>query len=165
MQDLLNGGVTEIADPALIAIRPRVPRASALRPGMVLRSWIGGRGRWYIAALEDKPRLAAAVELVLRNEEGIESAYANPLTGQILIHCGPDLPPERIEVLIQRALEFGPMSREEFSALRSKPAKSSFFKHAVAAEIGCSALHLALFGFCPITLAAAGVLLLVHRHQ
>ena len=86
---------------------------------MVLRSQVRGRQRWYVDALEDNPRLAAAVELVLRSEEGIHGASVNPLTGRVLVHHDPDLLPEFIEALIHRAIEFGPMSREEFSALRS----------------------------------------------
>ncbi len=46
---------------------------------LVLCSQVPGRERWYVNALEDNPRLAAAVELVLRSEEGILDAHANPL--------------------------------------------------------------------------------------
>jgi hypothetical protein len=132
---------------------------------MVLCSQVRGRERWYVDALEDNPRLAAAVELVLRGEEGILDAHANPLTGRILVHYRPDLLSESIETLIQRALEFGPMSRTEFSAFRPKAPDVLPFRHLLAAEIGCSALKFILLGGgCPLALGAAGLLLLVRRY-
>lgn len=130
---------------------------------MVLRSQVRGRQRWYVDVLEDNPRLAAAVELVLRSEEGIRCASANPLTGRVLVHHDPDLLPEFIEALIHRAIEFGPMSREEFSALRPNDNHGFGANHLIAAEIGCSIIKIFLLGgSCPIGLAAAGVLLLFH---
>ena len=135
------------------------------QPRMVLRSEVRGRERWYVDALEDNPRLAAAVELVLRSEKGIDGASANPLTGRVLVHYSPDLLSESIEALIHRAIEFGPMSREEFSALRAYQHDSFGAKHLIAAEVGCSAVKLFLLGgCCPLALAAAGLLLLYHRH-
>ena len=115
--------------------------------------------------LEDNPRLAAAVELLLKSEEGILDAHANPLTGRVLVHYRPNLFSESIEALIHRALEFGPMSREEFSSLRSKEPDTLSFGHLLAAEIGCSAIKMLLLGgFCPLVLGAAGLLFFVHRH-
>jgi hypothetical protein len=132
---------------------------------MVLCSQVPGRERWYVDALEDNPRLAAAVELVLRGQEGIQDAYANPLTGRVLVHFRPNLLSESIEALIHRALEFGPMSREEFSNLRSKEPDTLSFRHLLVAEIGCSAIKMLLLGgFCPLVLGAAGLLFFVHRH-
>jgi hypothetical protein len=135
------------------------------QPALVLCSHVPGRERWYVDALEDNPRLAAAVESVLRSEEGILNAHANPLTGRVLVHYRPDLLSEAIEALIHRALEFGPMSREEFSSLRSKEPGTLPFRHLLAAEIGCSAIKMLLLGgFCPLALGAAGLLFFVHRH-
>jgi len=133
---------------------------------LVLRSQVCGRERWYVDALENNPRLAATVALVLRSEEGIEDASANPLTGRVLVHYNPDLVSESVEGLIRRAIEFGPMSREEFSSFQSE--QSHFFsaKHLIAAELGCSTIKLFLLGgCCPLGLAAAGVLLLCYRLQ
>jgi hypothetical protein len=144
--------------------RPEFLKASVRDPAITLRSRVRGRGRWYIDALEDNPRLAATVELILQGEEGIERAEANPLTGRVLVHFRPGLDFEWIEQLIHRALEFGPMSREEFSTLRSRPLESFSLKHVLTAEIGCTALKMALFGgCCPAALAAAGLLFLLHR--
>ena len=38
------------------------------------------RERWHIETLKDRPRLAAALDLVLGSEEGAERVKANPLT-------------------------------------------------------------------------------------
>jgi ATP-binding cassette subfamily B protein len=131
---------------------------------MVLRSRISGRERWYVDALEDRPRLAAAVELVLRSEESIEEVRANPLTGRVLVRYRPDSVSESVETLLGRAIEAGPMSAEEFAALRSERPRSSFSKQLVTAEIACCLSHMVVFGgLCPIGLAATGVLLLLHR--
>jgi hypothetical protein len=146
--------------------RSALPKAVVDPSGIVLRSRVPGRGRWYVKAIEDSPRLAATVELILRGEEGIESAEASPLTGSLLVHFRPDLAFEWTEALIHRALDFGPMSREEFSALRPRLPETFSVRHLLAAEIGCSAFKLALFsGCCPALLAAAGVLFLLHRRR
>ena len=135
-----------------------------LRPAMVLCSRVPGRDRWYVDVLEDRPRLAAAVELVLRSEEGILDARANPLTGRVLVHYQPHVLSESVESLIHRALEFGPMSLEEFRSLRTDRRSPAPLRHLLAAEIGCTALKLILVGgCCPLALSAAGLLLLIHR--
>jgi Heavy metal associated domain 2 len=162
IQEIIN--TTRLAPPT--GRRPELPKASVHPPRSVLRSRVPGRGRWHVKALEDSPRLAATVELILRREDGIESAEANPLTGSILVRFQPEIEFEWVEAVIQRALEFGPMSREEFSELRPKPAEFFSLRHLLAAEIGCSAFKMALFsGCCPAVLAAAGVLFLLHRRS
>jgi hypothetical protein len=134
---------------------------------MVLCSRVPGRERWYVDALEDNPRLAAAVEVVLRSEEGILDARANPLTGRVMVRYQPDLLSESIEAMIHRAVEFGPMSEAEFASFRSNkkaPAHLSF-RHLLAAEIGCSVINMIVLGeFCPFVLGAVGLHLLMHRH-
>jgi len=120
-----------------------------------------------VDALEDNPRLAAAVEVVLRSEEGILDARANPLTGRVVVRYQTGLTSESIEALIHRAVEFGPMSESEFAGFRSKaPAPASLsFRHLLAAELACSAINLILLGeFCPFVLGAAGLHFLLHRH-
>lgn len=144
---------------------PQLERDPAGRqPGMVLCSRRSGRERWYVDVLEDNPRLAATVETVLRTETGIKRVHANPLTGRVLVHFQPDLLSESIEILVKRAVEFGPMSQEEFSTLHSAPAHPSLGRDLIAAEIGCSVLKMILFGgCCPAALAAAGLLVILHR--
>jgi hypothetical protein len=141
-------------------------KSSARKPRMVLRSQVHGRERWYVDILEDNPRLAAAVELVLRTEEGIEEASANPLTGRVLVSYQPHLISQSVETSIQRAIGFGPMTGDEFAALRVE--KHDFFsaKHLVAAEIACFAIKTLLIGgCCPLGLTAAGALLLGSRRH
>ena len=87
---------------------------------MVLCSRTAGRERWHIHELENRPRLAASLELVLGSEEGVECVEANPLTGRVLVHYRPELISELVEELIPRAMEFGPMTPQEYPA-RPKP--------------------------------------------
>ena len=170
MLDLVFSAIretSEVSEPANKCPEPSA-KSGTREPRMVRRSRVRGRQRRYVDVLEDNPRLAAAVELVLLSEEGIHGASVNPLTGRILVHHDPDLLPEFIEALIHRAIEFGPMSREEFSALRPHGNHGvgkhfSGYGHLIAAEIGCSIIKIFLLGGgCQIGLAAAGVLLLFH---
>ena len=133
---------------------------------MVLRSQVPGRERWYVDALEDNPRLAATVEVVLKSEEGIFDARANPLTGRVMVRYRRDSFAGSVEALIHRAVEFGPMSEAEFSSFRSKKAPAGpSFHHLLAAEIACCAINMVLLGeFCPFVLGAVGLHLLMHRH-
>lgn len=141
-------------------------KPAAVQPKMVLRSRVPGRERWYVDAVEDNPRLAAAVDLVLRSEEGIEEVLANPLTGRVLVRYQPGSVSESIQTLLCRAIAAGPMSVEEFAAFRHEQPRGSFSKHLLTTEIACSLSHMLLFGgFCPIGLAATGVLLLLHRNS
>jgi len=141
-------------------------RFTTARPKLVLRSQVRGRERWYANALEDNPRLAAAVELVLRSDEGIDEVHANPLTGRVLVRYRPSAISAPVETLIRRAIEGGPMSREEFAVRRSGQPQGSFSKQLLTTEIFCSLSHMLLFGgFCPLGLAATGVLLLLHRRS
>ena len=161
MQNTLATGMLQTAE----GMRP-TNRDVGLRPKMVLYSQVPGRERWYVQALEDNPRLAATVEAVLKSEEGILDARANPLTGRVLVKYQRGLFSESTDALINSALEFGPMSEAEFAVLRSKKAPSSHsFRHLLAAELGCCAINLILLGeFCPFVLGAVGLHLLMHRH-
>jgi len=144
----------------------RTNRVLQRRPVMVLYSRVPGRERWYVDAVEDNPRLAAAVEVVLRSEEGILDARANPLTGGVVLRYQPGLPSASIEAMIHRAVAFGPMSEAEFSSFRSQEAPANMsFRHLLVAELACTAINLALLGeFCPFVLGAVGLHLLMHRH-
>ena len=139
------------------APRHSIARPTVRKPAtLVLCSQVAGRDRWHVDALEDSPRLAAAVELVLRSEEGITEVRANPLTGRVLVCYSPALLTESVETLIVRALSFGPMSREEFSILRSTQSGSISLGSLVAAELSCSVFKMIMLGgICPAALAAA----------
>jgi len=132
---------------------------------MTLCSRTAGRERWHVGALENRPRLAAALQLVLGSEKGIERAEANPLTGRILIHYRPELTSEPVEEMIRRALSFGPMMPHEYAA-RPKPSARFSAAHLLGIEIACTALKITLFGCCwPLALGAAGLLLFHHRRS
>ena len=157
MQDIAVAAICQTADPGWPSGRGTVQKPATL----VLCSHVAGRDRWHADALMDSPRLAAAVELVLRTEEGIKEVHANPLTGRVLVCYDPAFLTESVETLISRAISFGPMSREEFSLLRSTPSGSLSSGTLVAAELSCSALQMiALGGICPLGLAAAVLFLL-----
>jgi len=167
MLNLATAEITQFAH-AVGPIGNRRPsrKPATHQPKIALRSRVPGRERWYVDTLEDNPRLAAAVELVMRTEEGIEEVRANPLTGRVLVRFRPWSVSESIEALLTRAIEAGPMSREEFAALRPTEAPRSISKELLTAEVACSLSHMLLFGgFCPIGLAATGVLMLLHRRS
>ena len=161
MQDTVAIGMRQAVE---CEIRPR--HVVGKRPAMILCSQVPGRERWYVDAVEDNPRLAAAVEVVLKSEEGILDAHANPLTGRVVVRYQPGLSSEPIESLIRRAVEFGPMSEAEFSSFCSQKAPASMsFRHLLVAELACSAINLVLLGeFCPFVLGAVGLHLLLHRY-
>ena len=161
MQNTLAIGMRQAAEGGLLT-----NRTLGAQPAMVLCSQIPGRERWYVNALEDTPRLAAAVEVVLRSEEGVLNAHANPVTGRVLVRYRPELLSEPIEALIHRALEFGPMSEAEFSSFRSEKAPAALsLHHLLVDEIGCCAINMLLLGeFCPLALGGVGLHLLMHRH-
>jgi hypothetical protein len=164
MLDLTPGGIAPVLQPctATIAVR-EVLREPTGEPKLVLRSRIPGRERWYVDRIEDKPLLAAAVELVLRSEEGIEAVQANPLTGRVLVRYRPDSLSASVETLLRRAVAAGPMTQEEFATLRAEQQPCSFSKPLVTLEIAHFLSHLLLFH--PLGLAATSVLLVLHGNR
>src|SRR5260370_1124062 len=72
-----------------------------------LCSGVKGRERWHVEGLQGNHRLAAAVELVLRSEQGITAATANPLTGRVLVHYLPGRLAVPVKSVLQAALAFG----------------------------------------------------------
>ena len=84
--------------------------AIARMPELVLLSAVPGRQRWSLPAIDSKPRLAAAVEIALRNESGALLVKVNPLTGRILLKWHPSEKPPEIRSIIRKALDKGPVS-------------------------------------------------------
>jgi manganese/zinc-transporting P-type ATPase C len=80
-------------------------------PEIQLVSSVPGRQRWSVPAIDSRPRLAAAVELVLRKDPRVLSANANPLTGRVLVKWDPAQRPPEMRSLISRALSKGPVSQ------------------------------------------------------
>lgn len=131
---------------------------------LVLCSRITGRDRWYVGALEGRPRLAAAVELLLLTEDGIKEVRANPLTGRVLVCYDPAVVlAESIENLIHRAIGFGPMTREEFALVPASRSDYWSLGALVAAELVCCLLPMiAVGGICSFG-RTAGVVFFLFR--
>jgi hypothetical protein len=128
---------------------------------MKLCSRIRGRERWHVKLLENHPRLAAAVELVLQTETGILEARVNPVTGRVLVRYDPATLTHPIETILRRALEASPLSLEEFRLLHPKPERAASHTHLLALE---ALFHVVLMGgFCPLGLVSAAMLFLVRR--
>lgn len=70
-----------------------------------LRSAIPGRERWEVEEIRHKPRLAAAVQGVLQENQGILAVVANPMTGRILVTYEPGPLQGQIEALLRAALQ------------------------------------------------------------
>src|ERR1700680_2165786 len=88
-------------------------------PQIRLLSSVPGRQRWYLAGMQNKPRVAAGVELMLRREPRLLRVRVNFRTGRILIHWDPSQSIET-EPLVRKALR-GPVSNSSYAALRGKP--------------------------------------------
>src|SRR6266404_1344030 len=158
MEDIAVAPIRQTADPARPGSRGTVRRPATL----VLCSHVTGRDRWHVDSLVHSPRLAATVELVLRTEEGIKEVRANPLTGRVLVCYAPALLTESVETLIRGALAFGPMSREEFSLLRSSQSGGWSVRSLVSAELSCSVFQMiVLGGICPLGIAATALFFLL----
>jgi len=95
--------------------------AIARMPEMVLLSDVPGRQRWSLPAIDSKPRLAAAVEIALRNEAGALLVKVNPLTGRILLKWHPSQKPPEIRSIVRKALDKGPVSLAVYQKRRGTP--------------------------------------------
>jgi hypothetical protein len=156
MSPLLSTDSDSGAAPVL-APRPPIPQ----RP-MRLCSRVQGRERWHVKRLENRPRLAAAVEMVLQTEPGIVEARVNPLTGRVLVRYDPAIVAEPIKAVLGRALAVSPLSDDDFQLFRPKPAGAH--NHLLAAEVACGLLHVVLMGgFCPLGLISAAALFFGQR--
>jgi cation-transporting P-type ATPase C len=87
---------------------------------MRLLSSVPGRQRWYVPAIQNKPRVAAAVEIMLRREPRLLCVRANVLTGRILLQWDSSQSVE-IKSLVRNALARGPVSTSSYEELRGKP--------------------------------------------
>ena len=95
--------------------------AIARMPEMILLSNVPGRQRWSLPAIDSKPRLAAAVEIALRNESGALLVKVNPLTGRILLKWHPSQKPPEIRSIVRSALDKGPVSLAVYQKRRATP--------------------------------------------
>jgi cation-transporting P-type ATPase C len=87
---------------------------------MRLLSNVPGRQRWYVPAIQNKPRVAAGVEIMLRREPRLLCVRVNFLTGRVLIQWDASQSIE-IRSLVRKALARGPVSTSSYEELRGKP--------------------------------------------
>ena len=79
--------------------------AAAPDPELKLLSSISGRQRWFVPALKDRPRLAAAVEEAIVREAPGVAVRANPITGRVLLEWRqPEAPGSTRELVVRAAL-------------------------------------------------------------
>jgi hypothetical protein len=124
-----------------------------------LKSRVPGRDRWMVPAITGDRSRALALETLLGSEAGIRRVSANELTGRILVEYSPDRLEEPIELLIQRSLEFGPMSPVECGAL-DRPRNHGYWPLSalLSAELGCLLFKVTFASvLCPGMGAAAGL--------
>ena len=145
--------VTGISPQTDLARRPEIQTTVERHQRFSLKpcSRIRGRERWHVSGLRGNERLAAAVEVALKSESGVEEVVANPLTGRVLVRYSPDHIETPVETMIHQALTLDPMIEQELSRpVASKP----FFltKRVLVAELGCSLLKLVVLGgvSCPV---------------
>ncbi len=144
--------VTGISPQTDLARRPAIQTTiKGQRFSLKPCSRIRGRERWHVSGLRGNTRLAAAIEVTLKSESGVEEVAANPLTGRVLVRYSPGQIETPVEMMIRQALALDPMIEQELSRpVASKP----FFltKRALAAELGCSLLKLVVLGgvSCPV---------------
>jgi hypothetical protein len=131
---------------------------------MKLRSKTKGRERWHADILENNPRLAAAVELILQTEEGISEARVNPLTGRVLVRYTADGLRHPVERLLRQALEANPLTVEEFSLFRSRAGSSFLPLPLLAAKSACCLAEMILLGgLCPLGFVGVALVFLTTR--
>lgn len=124
-----------------------------------LKSRVPGRDRWTVPAITGDRSRALALETLLGSEPGVRRVSANELTGRILIEYSPGRLEEPIELLIQHALEFGPMSPGEYAAL-DQPRNRGYWSLnlLLSAELGCLLVKLTFASvLCPGMGAVAGL--------
>ena len=137
-----------------------------------LVSSVPGRQRFEVVRLKSRPRLAAAVELHLRKTLPVLSVHVNPLTGRILVHWS-GVPPAAADIrgAVARAIEIGPLRREEWLQVQTPDARARglVFKLVAGAAcivvllidrllwtVGTSPLSLPLFGLSVLTIGYTG---------
>jgi hypothetical protein len=131
---------------------------------MNLRSRVPGRERWEVACVRNHPNWAASIESIVGTEEGVESVIANPATGRVLVEYDPSRITAPVEVLLQRALAFRPMTETEVLSTRHAPKAPKVLAAAATAELGCLLLKGAFLGICPwTTVAMCSTAFLFHR--
>jgi hypothetical protein len=129
-----------------------------------LRSRVPGRERWEVACVRNHPLWAASIESIVGTEDGVKSVIANPATGRVLVEYDVSRIAAPVEVLLQRAAAFRPVTETELLATRHAGKAPTLLAAAATAEFGCLLLKTALLGVCPwATVAMYSTAFLFHR--
>jgi manganese/zinc-transporting P-type ATPase C len=94
--------------------------AVAAQPDLQLLSDTPGRRRWWVPAIQGRPRLAAAVRAALRREAGITSSEVNPVTGRVLLRWNPVTTEPSIDEVFARVLSTGPLNDDEWMTVEAQ---------------------------------------------
>jgi len=131
---------------------------------IILRSGLPGRQRWEVPVIKHHPQLAAAVELVLRGEEGVITAQANSLTGRVLVKFDSQKVASPIDDLIRAAISYGPLSQAE---MPDRKVMHTAFRSVLLGELGCVLVKSVFFsGGCgPVGAIAAAVMFFAFHRQ
>jgi hypothetical protein len=117
--------------------------------GLKLRSRAQGRERWVVPCILGHPEWAATIETIVGSEDGIQSVVANPETGRVLIEFNPSLLKASIQILLQRAVAFRPMTAGDGLKTHHPRRTRTVLRTIIATELGCSIFKLAVLGLCP----------------
>src|SRR5947209_11807343 len=84
-----------------------------------IRSAIPGRERWQIGPLRYEPSYAVAIERELSRHAPVRYAWANPLTGRLLLQYDPGVRPEEVRDRLYASLDSAPATDDELTAWRA----------------------------------------------
>jgi hypothetical protein len=86
---------------------------------VAIRSAIPGRERWQIGPLRYEPSYAVAIERELSRHAPVRYAWANPLTGRLLLQYDPGVRPEEVRDRLYASLDAAPATDDELTAWRT----------------------------------------------
>ena len=86
---------------------------------VAIRSALPGRERWQIGPLRSEPSYAVAIERELSRHAPVRYAWANPLTGRLLLQYDPGVRPEEVRDRLYASLNAAPASEDELTAWRT----------------------------------------------
>ncbi|HEV7766251.1 MAG TPA: ATP-binding cassette domain-containing protein [Thermoanaerobaculia bacterium] len=115
---------------------------------MFLRFSIPGRERWVIEGLLDRPDVAGQIELILRNEQGVEHVKANAVTGTLLLEFEGTSPMQREAVRhrVMELLERGARASTDIELKSAVPGRVRFKVAAIAGSPAMAALVVQTLG-------------------
>jgi len=86
---------------------------------VAIRSAIPGRERWQIGPLRSQPSYAVAIERALSRHAPVRYAWANPLTGRLLLQYDPGVQPEEVRDRLYASLDAAPANDDEVTEWRT----------------------------------------------